>query len=223
MTHESGPFVSLESPFPLYDPTSQEDVSSFAARRLVYDSVRNGNTPYETEAILPSILGFVPVEEQQFFTEFVPFGGYSGNSYRAITPGRPDYRVFNEGMPITSGLIFADAERWGSPITKLLLAEQVADAGLSPMPNAQHLHIDPIGWAIGSTEGTLAYSGPARFLPMLHGGLRLDESAIDRQRKLDQVPPFAIVRLEPFTIHAAPVFSTYTKRKFAAYETKGWN
>jgi hypothetical protein len=183
----------------------------------------------EYEAVLPRIIGYVPKGERKFFSNVVRL---NSPWYVYFIPPLTGEEVVNqnklnllrEKMGGTLRLVEEDIALIDDPnlnMKVMSIKKLFAEAGsiIGPTP---HPHIEPPVYLISDKSATNFYVGRtrARYRGLTEGDLD-EESA--GSLLVVSAPPWSIVRIEPWTVHASLTVAVDTERTQMAIMTTHGN
>lgn len=198
-----------------------DEVVKFRNSIEIFDKTRRNHERLGYNAELPQIIGYVPLQEREFFSQFTPKIGslYSGIM---IGPGDEDFQLLIENMPRVYELITDDISGLnieGLKLDTVVIDRRFTNVGKTPRP-IKTWHIDPdLAYLISDQKPTEFYQGPAQLMSTSSGGLTLDTQSLIPDIIPIEAPSFAIVRQGPLTIHRSPIFTHRTNRTFMDFLT----
>jgi hypothetical protein len=168
---------------------------------------------YEFEAVLPDVIGYIPLTERDYFDNLP-----STNDAIEILWGEK-LNEFLANMPGVSNLIQEDLEKIGNfEISNLEFEKKFRQKGSSPRGSIRW-HFDDVRqgeylprYVMSNNEPTQFYAGHASIGAI--GDKLMFLETISEKAPYISAPRYSIARLAPLTIHRTPKFTTDSERVF---------
>lgn len=188
-----------------------DEITAFQRQQALFKEVQRTGEDLEFDAVLPQVIGFVPIHEREFFQKFLLKGGLNAGYLT-----QEDVQSMSEEMPGVLELIRNDMALVGNPTASsasIFLERNFTKAGAAPRGTTAW-HIDPgLAYLLSSNNGTEFYSGRVRTF----AGAYIDLESIDPKSSPVAAPDFAIVRQGSLTVHRSPIFQKDANRTFMAF------
>jgi hypothetical protein len=193
-----------------------------------FEAHGNGTRDYIAEK--PLILGEVPEEEREAFTNLPvlieAWRAANPEAFSGIVRNSPIYKLIEQQIPRTLQLMDTAIEQLGIPnfqaVTSISMGRITAPAETA-FRTSTEWHSDrgnPV-ILINSNNSTEFYSGPARIqIRTNRFGVEVfdvEEDSLDPNAPIFTPPDFSIVLLNPWTIHRSPTAVEETTRTHGAF------
>ncbi|GEM_PF-5253626 len=217
--------VKIDVPGKLPESTgSQKEIDAYLHEWTQVREAFTKDGPYEFEANLPGIVGYIAPEDQEKFSTVPPPFELNFDGQAEFSLRDPNFKKwFLESMPSVNREIQKDLEKFGNEfeLDRLVFERKITEAGSTPMP-ASHPHIDVITaedlshpfiqYIVSDKYSTESSAGPAIVEKNVSGDLQLRVSSFRPETKGIPATNFSIVRFSPLTIHNSPFFPETAER-----------